>query len=99
MVLESIFGSKTTSTSSAAAGPSSEREPLLANLGGERPGAAGYGTAGPSQRFVVPKPPRVKTPVRVETKVWLANEVSVGGGAPMTASTAISAELPSFLSS
>ncbi|PWN18811.1 hypothetical protein BCV69DRAFT_262857 [Microstroma glucosiphilum] len=75
MVLESIFGSKSTSASSpAASGPSSEREPLLANLGGERPGAAGYGTAGPSQRFVVPKPPRIKTPVRVETKVWLANE-------------------------
>lgn len=34
----------------------------------------GASTSTSSRQFVVPKPPKVKTPVRVEAKVWLANE-------------------------
>lgn len=37
-------------------------------------GARGAGASSSSRQFVVPKPPKVKGPVRVEAKVWLANE-------------------------
>lgn len=41
----------------------------------DRDRAAGtYGSTNQQSRFVVPKPPKVKTPNRVEAKVWLANE-------------------------
>ncbi|CAO1622398.1 unnamed protein product [Parajaminaea phylloscopi] len=50
-----------------------EREPLLNNGNGEA--STSYGaTSGDNRRFAVPRPPKVKGPVRVEAKVWLANE-------------------------
>lgn len=52
-----------------------ERAPLLDNdhsANGEA--STSYGATSDQRRFVVPKPPKVKGPVRVEAKVWLANE-------------------------
>lgn len=68
MALNSFFGWNSTDESN------SERQPLISR-DGQQEGAAGYGSTSNPRAFVVPKPPKVKTPVRVETKVWLANEV------------------------
>lgn len=69
MSLQSLFGWKSSSTSHA------EREPLLDDQDGATAGPS-YGSVldlPPERR--VPKPKIVKSPVRVEAKVWFANEV------------------------
>lgn len=73
MVLNSLFG-----WPAQRQGQEDEREPLLqGQAGSEDHGPDGrYGSTSGSRRVTVPKPPKVKTPVRVEAKVWLANEVS-----------------------
>lgn len=73
MSLQSIFGWKSSSEQQG------EREPLLNDNDGQQQAQAGpsYGSVlelPPSRR--VPKPKAVKSPVRVEAKVWFANEVS-----------------------
>lgn len=61
---------------------SNERQPLLNQNGQPNAEAStSYGAANAQgnnsntqRRFTVPKPPKVDSPVRVEAKVWLANE-------------------------
>lgn len=65
MTLQSVFGWP-------KAQHEDEREPLLDNNNAGT--STSYGTTTDQRRFVVPKPPKVKSPVRVEAKVWLANE-------------------------
>lgn len=72
MTLNSIFG-----WNSGDDDRNGEREPLLhdeAATSSNAGASTSYGATSSNPRFVVPKPPKVKTPVRVEAKVWLANE-------------------------
>lgn len=76
MSLQSVFGWKSSNAQNTE--QQSEREPLL-NNNDEQTAQAGpsYGSVldlPPARR--VPKPKTVKSPVRVEAKVWFANEVS-----------------------
>lgn len=71
MSLQSLFGWKSSSGNTSQA----EREPLLDDQDGATAGPS-YGSVldlPPERR--VPKPKIVKSPVRVEAKVWFANEV------------------------
>jgi hypothetical protein len=75
MSLQSVFGWK----SNSQATEQSEREPLLNETdNGQARAGPSYGSVldlPPARR--VPKPKAVKSPVRVEAKVWFANEVSL----------------------
>ena len=69
MALQNVFGG----TGNQEQG---EREPLMDDQDGAQAGTS-YGSVldlPPARR--VPKPKAVKSPVRVEAKVWFANEVS-----------------------